>query len=94
MSVSRFTAVFALVGVLLAFILNAFWSLFERSIHAGHYYSPIYKGTLLLFPPSIGTIAISGASYCSPEHFVLIGLNGVFYAIFGLLAWLGLRAYP
>lgn len=93
MSAGRFIAVFAFSGVLVAFVLNAFWSLFERSIHAGHYYFPVLKGTLLFFPASIGTIAIGGATYWSLAHFVLIALNGVFYAVFGLLVWLGLRRH-
>jgi hypothetical protein len=93
MSASRFTAAFASVGVLMAVCVNALWSLFEHSIYAGHYYLPIFKATLLLFPPSIGTMAISGASYWSSDHFALIGANGILYAIVGILVWLGLKRH-
>ena len=51
MSAGRFTAAFAVVGVLIAVCVNALWSLFEHSIYAGHHYLPISKGSLLLFPP-------------------------------------------
>lgn len=93
MSVRRFTAIFALIGVLIACSLNVIWSLFERSIDAGLHYDAFLKGTLLLFPASIGTIAISGANYWNLDHFVLIGMNGVLYALAGLLVWLGLRKH-
>lgn len=93
MSAGRFTAAFALVGVLVAVSVNAFWSLFERSIYDGHHYSLIFKGTLLLFPPSIGTMAISGATYWSSDHLALIGANGVLYASIGILVWLGLKRH-
>jgi hypothetical protein len=93
MSTTRFAAAFALLGVLVACSLNAVWSLFERSIQASHYYFLILKGTLLLFPAFIGTIAISGTKYWGLESIALIGMNGVFYAIVGLLVWLGLRKH-
>lgn len=93
MSMVRFAAVFALLGLLVACSLNAFWSLFESSIQANHYYFPVLKGTLLLFPAFIGTMAISGTTYWGLETIALIGMNGVFYAIVGLLAWLGLRKH-
>ena len=89
---ARFVAAFAAVGVLVGIFLNAFWSFYERAIPT-HYYVPILKGTLLLFPASIGTVAISGANYWSRDHFLLIGMNGVFYAIVGLVVWLGLRKH-
>ena len=93
MTSARFTATFALLGILVACSLNAFWSLFERAIQTNHHYIPILKGTLLLFPAFIGSIAISGTNYWGLETIALVGINGVFYAMAGLLVWLGLRKH-
>src|SRR5882672_8041960 len=89
---ARFVALFAAIGIVIAALLNAFWWMYERSL-PHDYYVPILKGTLVLFPASIGTIAIGGANYWSVDHFVLIGMNGVVYAIGGLLVWLGFRKH-
>jgi hypothetical protein len=86
----RFMTIFAAIGIVVALVINAFWSIYERTLPSGDYL-PLFKATLVLFPASIGTMAISGTSYWSAGTFGLIGLNAIIYAVVGLLTWLGLR---
>jgi hypothetical protein len=95
MKAIRFSAASGAVGIAVGLSINLLWYLFEHSVPLS-YHSRMLKATLLLFPPAIATIAISGATYWNVDHLVLIAFNGVFYAILGFVLWLGLynnRAY-
>ena len=75
-------------GGLISLFLNALWALVENHLTM-QLSLLLLKLTMLFFPFVIATMGLRGASHWTPDHFLLLLMNAIFYSILGTIGWLG-----
>lgn len=93
MSISKFTAIFALVGFLVPLGFRILWSFLNQSTNL-EIHLTAEKLMLLLWPTSLMTLPVSPEPGFETKLFLLsLTANVIFYAVLGVLIWLGLRKH-
>jgi hypothetical protein len=92
-SITKFTAIFALVGLLMPLVFCTAWNFLNQSTNL-HVQLIAEKLMLLLWPTSLMTLPASPEPGFETKLFLLsLSANVIFYTVLGVLVWLGLRKH-
>lgn len=93
MTFTRFTTIFAAVGLLVPLIFRVVWHFLNQSTNL-NVHDIAEKLMLLLWPTSLMTLPVSPEPGFETKLFLIsLMTNSVFYAVLGVLIWLGLQKH-
>ena len=93
MTLVRFTAIFAAVGLLIPLLFRGAWHFFNQSANLNAHVV-VEKLMLLLWPTSLMTLPASPDPGFETKLFLFsLVANVIVYSVIGALIWLGLRRH-